>query len=152
MQSACVLLQYPDIFYEVFEKYKLTNSDFNPSVTSFVAGGDIFRVLPLCSTQPRTCVRNGHYAMNLINIIQLANHKSISYRNHTKCYFLQSPIPYFFFFTKPKTSLCILSPGYIVSLLLGSVSKINHCQGESPPSYLLASLNLTKLVLKYKPR
>lgn len=53
MQAACVLLQYPDIFYEVFDKYKLTNSDFNSSVTSFVAGGGTFRVLPLCSTQPR---------------------------------------------------------------------------------------------------
>lgn len=53
MQAACVLLQYPDIFYKVFEKYKLTNSDFNPSVISFVAGGDTFRVLPLCSTQRR---------------------------------------------------------------------------------------------------
>lgn len=53
MQAACILLQHPDIFYEVFEKYKLTNSDFNPSVTSFVAGGDTFQGEPLCpySTQ-----------------------------------------------------------------------------------------------------
>lgn len=96
MQAACILLHLPDIFYEVFEKYKLTNSDFNPSVTSFVAGGDTFQgVASLPLLNPGTCVKSSHYAMNLINIIQLENHKSVSYRNYTKCYFLQ-PHPLFF--------------------------------------------------------